>query len=135
MLPVQVQYWTYVEAKRHNLINEDQGQQQINEIVRHNMKTESQTDWYNSEMQRHNYASEAIGRTQAAASMLGAQAAMSSAGAAWKNAKTNAYLAKPTAKQTQANTKLLKSKSTYTESETVRGWFNTGASYISAVNK
>lgn len=63
-----IQYGNLFETKRHNLATEK-------EVTRHNVATEN-------EAVRHNVATEAIGRTQATASMIQAEAAR-------RNAKTN----------------------------------------------
>lgn len=80
------------ETTRHNKVSESQNQQSINEVIRHNRKTESQTDWYNSEVKRHNLASESIGRTQASAAMISANAAKRSASAALQQAHNSSMM-------------------------------------------
>lgn len=112
MTDIQVKYWGYVEDKRHNIVAEGENirhntqteTQARNELVetnrsnvaretentRHNTTTEKETMRNNiatlSEASRHNVSTEAIGRTQASASMI-------QAGAAAKNADTNAIKA------------------------------------------
>lgn len=107
MLQTQVNYWTLVENKRHNLQTEDLGFRTLNESIRHNQQTEelgwaglSENKRHNlateqvasgtlGENVRHNLATENLGQqniyvaqAQAAAAMVGAQASM-------KNAVTN----------------------------------------------
>lgn len=51
MLTTQVQYWTLMETKRHNLQSEDLGNRTLQENIRHNTVTENETN-------RHNVATE-----------------------------------------------------------------------------
>ena len=93
MLMTQVQYWANQEIKRHNLRTEELTDFSNREIQRHNMKSESQTDWYNAEVKRHNIASEGIGWRQAQAAMMSANAALSQAAAAHRQADTAQFRA------------------------------------------
>lgn len=92
-----INYFNAMENARHNLVTEDQSQQVINETVRHNRVWENETHRHNvqqenigyanvslgyanlAESSRHNRASEAIGATQAMASMTQAAAARTNA--------------------------------------------------------
>lgn len=93
----QIRYAEYVEGKRHNQATEAETYRsnRANEIEtnRHNVVTETETNRHNvtteQELNRHNLATEAIGRTQAYASVLSAQAAQTQAQAAVRNAATN----------------------------------------------
>lgn len=71
MLATQVQYWTYKENQRHNMVSENQNLRSINESVRHNVQAE-QVAWQNLSLQnralyettRHNLATEQISQQQ-----------------------------------------------------------------------
>lgn len=60
----------------------------LKENIRHNKANESITKWLNSETQRHNLATEAVGRTNALASLQQAQAARKNAEINQQNAYT-----------------------------------------------
>jgi hypothetical protein len=71
MLQTQVNYWTLVENRRHNLVTEGQEQQNIayrnrslDETVRHNQVTETLGFQTLQEQTRHNVATEDIDRTR-----------------------------------------------------------------------
>lgn len=104
MLPTQVSYWTYLETKRHNMVQESQTDVANLETIRHNKATESyymqslaetqrhnrvgedQTQQSIYETIRHNKATESIQGRQAEASMVSAQASLMSAHASRQQA-------------------------------------------------
>lgn len=121
MLATQINYWSYVENKRHNLENERQGRDSIKESIRHNTSTEriqqaqvdesvrhnkvweSQNQWMNTETKRHNLASEHIGSRQADAAYISAMASKSQAETARKNLTYTAQQAAAALKNAQSN--------------------------------
>lgn len=61
MLATQVQYWNYVENKRHNMATEEQARQDLIELSRSNRVREGISRSSLDESVRHNKASESLG--------------------------------------------------------------------------
>lgn len=101
----QVSWFNAQENQRHNLVNEDIAWANQHETVRHNTVMESQGFAALEESKRHNRAQESIGRTQARASLIQANASVGQAKAAWLNATTNQYNAVTSRMQLKNNTR------------------------------
>jgi len=61
MLQTQVNYWAYMENKRHNLATEDQARQELSERIRHSVIDESFNRYNLAELKRHNKVAEQQG--------------------------------------------------------------------------
>lgn len=61
MLQAQVNYWTFMEGKRHNLATEEQARNELAESIRHNVISEGFNRFSVHETRRHNLASEQLG--------------------------------------------------------------------------
>lgn len=61
MLQTQVNYWAYMENKRHNLATEDQARQELSEKIRHSVIDEAFNRYNLAELKRHNQAAEQQG--------------------------------------------------------------------------
>nr|AVA30670.1 hypothetical protein [Picobirnavirus sp.] len=123
----QIDYWNYVEGKRHNQATEVELErshrateeisskyndsvielrgQELGETSRHNVAVETETKRSNlakeKETAEHNDEMENIGYMQAAAAQTSAGAALISAQAAQMNAETNRYSTKQSIRETQ----------------------------------
>lgn len=128
MLTTQIQYWTLVESKRHNLATEDLQNRSLNEDIRHNVVTENETQRHNiatenyytnllSETTRHNVEQEGIAKEgnliswrntdinamNATSNRMQAQAALSNAATQRFSAVTGAALGLTKAQIDQQN--------------------------------
>lgn len=61
MLQTQVNYWAYMENKRHNLAQEEQARNELTESIRHNVIGESFNRYNLAETKRHNRVAEQQG--------------------------------------------------------------------------
>lgn len=86
MTDIQIKYWDLEEGKRHNVVTEG-------ETYRHNVIGESQNLLSLSETKRHNVTSEGIASREASTHVVQANAAVSQAKSAAKQADTSRLLA------------------------------------------
>lgn len=92
------------EVQRHNQVGERLGWSTLDESSRHNKATEGIQSRTVTETVRHNRATESIGRTQAQASVISANAAQRQAGVAERNVTLNEFLAPYTAQNLSSQT-------------------------------